>query len=72
MSNPNTGVGTHRMDAQLSEAQIITRGLTADLPADAATGYRTGHIYIATDGSAGAIFFVNEGDEDSADFNVAL
>jgi len=39
------------------------------VPTDGAYGYAPGCIFQHTDGSAGTVLYVNEGDEDSADFN---
>ena len=39
------------------------------VPTDATAGYQTGCIFQHTDGSAGTALYVNEGDEDSCDFN---
>jgi len=52
------------------EGILMARGTTK--PADTATGYAKGCIFIDTDAAAGSVFFVNEGDTTSADFNVAL
>lgn len=49
---------------------LIAMGTT--VPSDAATGYSKGCLFIDTDGSAGAVLYVNEGDNSSADFNLAL
>ncbi len=43
----------------------------AEVPTDGDKGYATGCVFIYTAGSPGAIFWVNEGDADACDFNVA-
>jgi hypothetical protein len=42
------------------------------VPVDASTGYVKGAIFIQSDGTAGAVFYINEGTKASSDFNVAL
>lgn len=39
-------------------------------PADAAEGFATGCLFRKTDGADGSALYVNEGDADSADFNL--
>jgi len=40
-----------------------------DKPADAATGYATGCLFLHTDGGDNTALYVNEGTASSADFN---
>jgi hypothetical protein len=47
---------------------LVAWGVTK--PADAATGYATGCLFLHTDGGDGSALYVNEGDADSADFNL--
>jgi len=42
------------------------------VPADAATGYAPGCVFMDVNGGVGSTMFVNEGTLESADFNVAL
>ena len=41
------------------------------VPADAATGYATGCLFLHVDGGDGTSLYVNEGSSTSADFNAA-
>jgi hypothetical protein len=46
---------------------IVAYGTT--VPADAATGYATGCLFLHTDGGDGTSLYVNEGSNTSADFD---
>ena len=48
---------------------LICRG--AVVPTDAGLGYAEGCIFLKTGGGVGDMFFVNEGDESSCDFNIS-
>lgn len=60
-------VGTHRLKYQLAAIGVWAEGDT--VPADGATGYPKGMQFVKTDGGVGTTLYVNEGDEDTADFN---
>jgi len=47
---------------------LVAWGVT--VPSDAATGYATSCVFFHTDGGDGSALYVNEGDADSADFNL--
>ena len=49
------------------EGLLFASGAT--VPTDAAAGYQTGCLFQHTDGAEGTAMYLNEGDEDSCDFN---
>jgi hypothetical protein len=69
-------MGTHNFVHDLLEAVVDSGGYIygrgATVPADAASGWAKGAIFVQTDGVAGTILYVNEGTYDSADFNTAV
>jgi len=50
-----------------SRGALLAEGLT--VPADASTGYAPGCIFLHTDGTAGAVVYVNDGTSTSSEFN---
>lgn len=49
----------------------VTRAEGETVPSDAETGYAKGCMFVDTNAGTGSVFWINEGDETSADFNVA-
>lgn len=66
-------MSTHNLLAQLKKMRDTTGGLLfqtgTTVPTDAAKGYGTGCLFLHTDGTAGAVLYVNEGSITSCDFN---
>jgi hypothetical protein len=50
----------------------ITRAAGVTVPSDGAIGFATGCVFAHLDGGAATALYVNEGDDDSADFNPVL
>lgn len=61
------GVATPHVIYKTEDGILDCYGTT--VPSDEATGYATGCIFRHTDGGDGTSLYVNEGDEDSCDFN---
>lgn len=61
----------HHADATIIEVPgvgiLLAYGAT--VPADAATGYATGCLFLHTDGGDATSLYVNEGSDTSANFN---
>jgi hypothetical protein len=73
-SNAQAVLGDVRLEDSGSILTIESTGAAmiawgATVPTDADTGYATGCLFIHTDGGDGTALYVNEGDEDSCDFN---
>lgn len=47
----------------------ILNGFGNTVPTDGTVGWATGATFIHTDGGSGTAFYINEGDQDSCDFN---
>jgi len=75
--------GTHRLPEQLDGAAFPDSGKAlkveskdaymlawgTSVPSDDDAGYATGCLYLKLDGGDATSLYVNEGDEDNADFN---
>jgi hypothetical protein len=68
-----TAVNLHTADGEIAKAPgagvLIAYGNS--VPADGSVGYATGCLFLHTDGGAGTALYVNEGTNESCNFDAA-